>query len=95
MRVQARSACAFGQLGYRGSKHGVFAAAPRYRMLTFRRPVRWQVSHEKFGAVEVLAFCAFDAKLQALQAWDAGYEEITHCKAAVEVSALQLEARTE
>ena len=58
--------------------------------LCFREPVRMQVLHPQYGAVEVLAYCEMDAQLQAAEAWDVPWVDICEgAKLAVETAALR------
>ena len=60
-------------------------------MIRFREPVRMQVLVPGWPPVEVLAWCAEDARIQAAALVDAEFETVMKCKVAVHRSAKGLE----
>ena len=60
-------------------------------MIRFREPVRMQVLVPGCGPVEVMAWCAEDARLQAAGLVDADFDVVMKSKVAVHKSAAGLE----
>lgn len=56
-------------------------------MLQFEDPVKMMVLHPRYGKLEVKAYCAVDAKMQAGAAW--GETDWSKMRVAVETKALQ------
>jgi hypothetical protein len=63
------------------------------KMRRYREPVRMQVLVPGHEPVEVLAYCADDARFQAMGAVDVPMEELMKCKVAVHRSAAGLEVQ--
>ena len=60
-------------------------------MVRYRKPVRMQVLVPGWPPVEVLAWCAEDARIQAAALVDAEFETVMMSKVAVHKSAAGLE----
>ncbi len=62
---------------------------------SFGEPVRFLISHPKYGDVVVTAYCGLEAKIEAANHWDVPYMEIKDSKVSVETAALRRLARCE